>query len=397
MARWPPALSRGASCGETRVRGRLGGHARRAQWPVTGESEVPLKTRLIAAGIAVALATAIALAMVPGPHRAVLRPGPRADRATQVPAGCATAPHVCRTAEYCHCAIWRVPARCATAPHVCGFPDATNTGVPPRMALRAVPAQVSSGRGWRYDPRGWVQVFGNGAVLTGLSFHCNVNITASDVTISYDRIAVTGSNFGVSLRHTHDVTIENSDIYSPDATVGRLMAGIKDIYGDSSGTRVLRDNIWHTATAIRIESGLVQDNYIHSPGYVHGDHLNGVSSNGGVTALLTVRHNTIYIDHNQTDAIGLFEDFGVQANRDITGNLLAGGGYTIYGGAKAGGPAPYNIRITGNLISRRYYPRGGYYGPVARLPGRGHGNTWSGNRWLAGTGHRVAAAVRQPF
>ncbi len=32
---------------------------------------------------------------------------------------------------------------------------------------------------------------------------------------------------------------------------------------------------------------------------------------------------------SQTDAIGLFEDFGVQANRIIRGNLLAGGSYTL--------------------------------------------------------------------
>ena len=42
---------------------------------------------------------------------------------------------------------------------------------------------------------------------------------------------------------------------------------------------------------------------------------------GGVTTLLTITHNTIYIDRSQTDAIGLFDDFGVQANRTITSKL----------------------------------------------------------------------------
>jgi hypothetical protein len=238
-----------------------------------------------------------------------------------------------------------------------------------------------------------VEVTGDGAVLRGLSFQCDINVTASYVTISDDRIVVTGNRFGISLRHTHDVTITNSDIYSPHAGMGRLMVGIKDIYADSTGTSIVRDNIWHTATAIHLESGLVADNYIHSPGYEPGDHINGLSSNGGVTRTLTVQHNTIYIDRKQTDAIGLFEDFGVQANRDITGNLLAGGGYAIYAGGRTGGPAPYNIHITGNVISRRYYLRGGYYGPVAYFPGRGRGNRWRGNILSGVSGHRVTVVV----
>ena len=57
---------------------------------------------------------------------------------------------------------------CAAAPSACGYPDATNTGVPAGTALLTVPGQVSSGPGWHYDPRGWVEVTGNGATLTGL-------------------------------------------------------------------------------------------------------------------------------------------------------------------------------------------------------------------------------------
>ena len=83
-------------------------------------------------------------------------------------------------------------------------------------------------------------------------------------------------------------------------------------------------------TGVRLETGLVEDNYIHEPGYIAGDHTNGVMSNGGVTRLLIVNHNTILIDRGQTDAVGLFEDYGVQQNRRITDNLLAGGSYAIY-------------------------------------------------------------------
>src|ERR1700729_2930008 len=74
-----------------------------------------------------------------------------------------------------------VPLNCAAAPSKCGYPDATNSGVPAGTALKAVPGQVSSGPGWHYDSRGWVEVTGAGANLTGLSIPYNVDITASNV------------------------------------------------------------------------------------------------------------------------------------------------------------------------------------------------------------------------
>jgi hypothetical protein len=289
-----------------------------------------------------------------------------------------------------------IPGGCGADPHACGFPDATNTGPPVGMTLKTVPGQVSSGPGWYYDPSGWVEVDGNGAVLSGLYIPCNVNVTASNVIIEDDAIVVSGQQAGVSLRHTSTVTIEDSDIYSPYAGADRLMTGIKDVYGDSTGLQILGDNIWHTATGVQVESGLIQNSYIHDPGYRSGDHTNGITSNGGRTALLTVRHNTIFIDRSQTDAIGLFEDFGVQANRVITNNLLAGGGYTIYAGQNPGQQTAYNIQITNNQISQIYYPDGGYYGHVDLFNPDGSGNLWAGNSWSSNSSRESAGAIAGP-
>ncbi len=220
---------------------------------------------------------------------------------------------------------------CGADPHVCGYPDATNTGVPSGMSLRSVPGQVSGGPGWHYDSRGWVEVDGNGAVLQGLSIPYNVDVSASNVTIKDVRITATGDEFGISLRNTRNVTVEDSTIFSASAGAERLLVGIKDIYGTCTGTKVLRNNIWHTSTGVQVYAGLIEDNYIHDMGYSAGDHLNGITSNGG-TAPLAIQHNTVLNKYGQTDAISLFEDFGVEANVLITGNLMAGGGYTVYGG-----------------------------------------------------------------
>ncbi len=261
-----------------------------------------------------------------------------------------------------------------------GFPNAANTGVLAGTRLLAVPQQVSSGPGWRFDQRGWVEVYGNGARLTSLYIPYNVNVAAFDGTIDNVRIANGGPNaLGISLRHTHDVTIENSTISGINARQGRVMTGIKDVFGDSTGLRVLRSDISRFETGIAVEAGLIEGNYIHSPGFIAGDHTNGIMSGGGATGLLTIYHNTILIDRGQTDAIGLFEDFGAQRNRRITDNLLAGGSYAIYAGQKRGGPPTRNIVITGNQISTLYYARGGYYGCAAHFDAQGPDNIWSQN------------------
>src|SRR5262249_24925740 len=105
------------------------------------------------------------------------------------------------------------------------------------------------------------------------------------------------------------------------------------------------------------------------------------TSNGSGGELLTIRHNTVLNSMSQTDAISLFEDFGRQYNRIIDDNLVAGGGYTIYGGANAGGAPTSDIRITNNRIPRLYFQNGGTYGPLAAWSGSGSGNVWSGNVW----------------
>ncbi len=278
---------------------------------------------------------------------------------------------------------------CAASPHTCGYPDATDTGVPSGMKLKSVPGQVSHGRGWYFDPHGWVEVYQPGTVLQGLSIPYNVDVSASDVTIKDVRITVIGNSFGVSLRHTSDVTIEDSDISSPYSGPNRLMVGIKDIYGNCTGTRVLRDNIWHTATGVQIYAGLIADNYIHSPGFRPGDHTNGITTNGDLTDL-TIVHNTVLVDRGQTDAIGLFPDFGAVANVTVADNLLAGGGYTVYGGDRIGDPQAYNIRIIDNRISRIYFPMGGYYGYAADFDPQARGDVWSGNVW-DGSGQEISA------
>src|SRR5450755_826181 len=231
---------------------------------------------------------------------------------------------------------------CAAAPSACGYPDATNTGVPAGTTLLTVPGQVSSGPGWHYDSRGWVEVTGNGANLTGLYIPMNLDITASNVTISDVQVVTSGPNsFGISLRHTANVTIENSTISGVNTTTGRVGNAIDDIYGDSTTMTIKNNNIANWRTAVQVSAGLVTGNYIHAPGYQPGDHVNGIYDTGSAQPL-TISGNTIFNSMNQTDDITLEASAPGQtiANKTITGNLLAGGGYSIYGGDSLGNATP---------------------------------------------------------
>ena len=269
---------------------------------------------------------------------------------------------------------------CAPIPHLCGFPDATNSGVRTGVVLKRVPEDVTSGAGWHYDSRGWIAVDTAGAIFSGYSTSLNVDVTADNVTISDNRIIVSGNTFGVSVRHANNVTIQYNEIAGTDTSSGRLLVSIKDIYGDTANMKVLANNLYYVSTAVQVDAGLIQDNYIHDMGFVSGDHINGTTSNGG-SVLLKIIHNTSFNQFSQTDAISLFEDFGVQANRVIDNNLVAGGSYCIYGGQNAGGSTVSNIQITNNHFARLFYSNCGAFGYIAAWNPDAPGAVWIGNIW----------------
>jgi hypothetical protein len=249
--------------------------------------------------------------------------------------------------------------------------------------LKAVPAQIASGNGWRYDPATQtVNVTGNGARLTGLALTGNLNISSSHVTVSDDRI-ITAGDYGISLRHTRDVTITRTTVSGRNDGRGRVNYAIDDIYGDSTSLVIRRDNIANWRIGVNAVAGLITGNYIHDPGFLPGDHTDGIYDAGGSRAQI-ISGNTILNDIGQTCAIMLESVKGQPTgNKTITGNLLAGGDYVIYaGGAQR---ESSHIVITNNRIDRAYFSAGGRYGPVAQFQAGGSGNIWSGNSW-AGKG-----------
>jgi Right handed beta helix region len=275
------------------------------------------------------------------------------------------------------------PVACAADPAACGFPDAADTGVPAGTVLRAVPGQVSSGPGWAWVAADReVDVTGNGSSLRGLEIHGTLSVLAAGVTI--DDVAVRpapGAPYGIGLRHATDVTIEDTSVTGSDSRAGRVGVAICDVSGTSVGTVISHDDIADFRTAIQMSTGQIAGNYIHDPGYLPGDHTNGILDLG-TTQPLTIIRNTILISLGQTDAISLDATAGGQpvANKTIVGNLLAGGSYTIYGGTSHGN-ITRNIRISGNIFSQQFFPSSGRFGAAAYFAAGGSGNIWAGNTW----------------
>jgi hypothetical protein len=268
---------------------------------------------------------------------------------------------------------------CTPAQNGCGFPSATNTGVPAGVKLKAVPGQVSNGPGWAYSAATHqVDVTGKGAVLSGLAIACAVSISASDVTITDDKV-VTSGTYGITTQHTADVTIENSTVSGLNKTSGRVDYAIDDLYSDSTGLVIRDNNVAEWRIGVNVAGGQVTGNYIHDPGYISGDHTDGLYDNGG-TLPLTVKDNTILDRLSEVDAIFLasLPDQAI-SDKTIADNLLAGGDYVIYAGGKAGSSS--NIVISNNRFSQLYYPMSGQFGAAIDFDRNGQGNTWSGNIW----------------
>jgi hypothetical protein len=272
-----------------------------------------------------------------------------------------------------------VQLNCTAVPSSCGYPDATNTGVQPGTVLQAVPAQVSSGPGWSYSAATQqVNVTGNGAVLTGLSFSTRVNITGSNVTMNNDKV-VTDGTYGITTQHAASATIENCTVSGLNTTTGRVSFAIDDLYSDATGLVIKNNNVADWRIGINVAGGQVTGNYVHDPGYISGDHTDGLYDNGG-TMPLTIAGNTILDSISEVDAIFLSSNAGQPiSGKTITGNLLGGGGYAIYAGG--GYNLSTNITIQGNRFSQAYYSLSGQYGPDTLYQATGTGNSWSGNIW----------------
>lgn len=237
------------------------------------------------------------------------------------------------------------------------FPDAGNTGVPAGTVLK---------------DSGPIRVDKNGTIVENMNVDGDIDVYADNVIVRNCKVKVTNGYWGIQTRSTGS-TVSNCEINGTAGSgSGQGVRGLKEV-------DVSRCNIYGFSDGVMTDVGRIEDNYIHDLKGGPTSHHDGIQNGGGGPCI--IRHNTILNPNGETSAIALFQDFDVPHDVLTEFNLLAGGGYTVYGGTGDKG-ATSNIRFLNNRFSTRYFPKSGFYGPAAYVSTTGTGNAWSGNVWF---------------
>jgi hypothetical protein len=247
------------------------------------------------------------------------------------------------------------PAPASGPPSAGGHPSAATTGVPAGVVL---------------TPSSSITVTRPGTILDGLDIAGTVTINVSDVTIRRSRIR--GSDFAsVYVKDgVTGVVVEDVEI---NGQGGSGTANSMGVYGPAT---VRRSNISGVENGVTPFSGsVVQDNYIHHLAAPGAPHYDGIQIDGGVSNVV-VGHNTIDLsEHDQTSAVMIDNYFGGIQNISVTGNLVSGGGYTVYCDGQFTGGAINGVSFTGNVFNR---------GDFGYALIRNCSPVWSGNTDTAG-------------
>ncbi len=172
------------------------------------------------------------------------------------------------------------------------------------------------------------------------------------------------------------------------APADRTFALERGLYLRADNATVHRSHISRTADGIQLHAArsLIFETLIDDLVYWEKDHNDGIQmlGRGAEAAILRSR---IVNRNPQTSCLNLIGD-----RVRVEDTYLAGGGWVIYGGADANGhkagPAR-NVVVRNTVFGRAYFPKSGYFGPVAYWDKRpGTGNVWERNRF--DDGHTVA-------
>jgi len=225
-------------------------------------------------------------------------------------------------------------------PSAAGYPDVTNTGVPPGTTLTTVAN---------------INVTTNGTVIENRSVTNQIVIRANDVTIRNCRI-VSGDYYPIDYEGT-GLVVEDCEIIGTSATV---TAGLS-----TSNYTARRCRVEGGKDGFKAESNvLIEDCYVTNLNVSEDSHNDGVQTTGGSNVI--IRHNTFKLGDNA--GVSAVLQFGTEngpfSNWLVEENLLDGGGWTI------------NSQ-TGNssmqFLNNRFTRRSGYG------PGHMTNSIWTGN------------------
>jgi hypothetical protein len=261
---------------------------------------------------------------------------------------------------------------CIDTPSACGYPDATNTGVPAGTALTSQSQNITVSKA--------------GTTIKDIALDASISVEADNTRIEDSDVTVEGTQ-------TCGKSCGGRGIWIKPGVTGTLIKNVTCHGAAPTGENVTQYCIMSNDSATTIEAlhayycteclaGAmnVSNSFIDETGAsIPEEHYEDIYYGGGAGPLI-VNHNTMLNPNGQTAVVFASVDFGDQTTLTITNNLMAGGGYTIYGGGSgSGGSVVGPVTITGNRFSRKYYPEGGSYGVASYL--NNSVTTWSGNIW----------------
>jgi hypothetical protein len=293
---------------------------------------------------------------------------------------------------------------CFDHPSACGYPDEGSSGVPRGTTLTPVGrASLPSGASWNAATHE-LSINAPGTAISGLDVDGYVVVRASGVTIRKTRITLAGSaGFALAIASesgAHGTKLVNVDVGGVAGGVG-ITAAVNN--RGSNDLTIVGSQLHDCAECFQNEarSGgttTIRDSYMRSsdpaPQCAADCPHYEVAYTSGNPGPMLLEHNTMLNPVDQTAVVFVNED----RHDDLTikDNLLAGGGYTIYGGANSRRQV-----ITGNRFAAAFQRAGldthsggrwpipgvctprrssGCFGNLASVPSRTQ-LTWSGNYW----------------
>jgi hypothetical protein len=275
---------------------------------------------------------------------------------------------------------------CFEQPGACGYPDPANTGVPPGTPLSPY--------------KGDLQVTTPGTVISDVSVQGTVEILASDVTIRDSEVTTIDGSLGHNILigpRAGNVVIENTTLRGDDSHANAVQYSVQNSGGTSNKGIGLQ---MYNCTECWAGPGTLEDSYVTADGTVAGAHYEDIYYGGGGGSLIA-DHDTLLNPHGQTADVFTKADFGDVDTVTVTNNLMAGGGYLMYGGVGTDGSVVGPVTVTGNRFARcltspvpdrggghyctagadahGYWPEGGHYGIAGAF--NASATTWKDNYW----------------
>jgi len=261
---------------------------------------------------------------------------------------------------------------CIKVPSACGYPDATNTGVPAGTALKSESQNINVNK--------------VGTTIKDIALNGAISVEANNTTIEDSEITVEGTQTcgkscggrGIWIKPGVTGTVIKNVTCHGAAPTGENVTQYC-IMSNDSDTTIEHLHAYYCTECLAGAMDLSESFIDETGAMIPEEHYEDIYYGGGAGPLI-VNHNTMLNPEGQTAVVFASVDFGDQTTLTITNNLMAGGGYTIYGGGSgSGGKVVGPVTITGNRFSRKYYPESGSYGVASYL--ENSVTSWSGNVW----------------